>query len=114
MGVTKTAKSFIDQFVAMATGDDAKATAEKVFRQRTAGLKTHLSNAEGNLVDKEEAVTSANEAVTVARLNRGSVIEDRDMYVRNLISRKESVLDAKESLASHKALIASLQEELDM
>ena len=108
----KKISSFGKQFIALVKGDDAAAQAERVNRQRMAGLNTHLQNAKGDLVDREESVKDAEELLAKVRLNHGNDITDRDSYVKNVINAKEAVLDAKDDLASHQALITSLEEEI--
>lgn len=52
---------FVQEFVAMVEGDDAKATALKTERQATSALKTRISHMEGDTVTKEQNIEDAKE-----------------------------------------------------
>ena len=105
------AKSFIKQFTAAITGDDAKALAAKTWRQVESGLTMQIAALKGDLIRKEDAVTDAQEALDTARINGGKSISDRDTYVSNLIAAKEALILAEKQLDAHKKTIAFLEEE---
>ena len=107
---TSKVKSFIRQFVALVEGDTAQATAQKALRQADSGLTTHIAVLKGDLVAKEDAVTSAQEALDSAKVNGGKEITNRDSYVRNLLDAKNRLTEAEEALEAHKAKLTFLEE----
>jgi len=106
------AESFIKQFVAFVKGDDAEVLAQKALRSADSALTSHIAIAKGDLVSKEDAVESAQEALASARVNGGAPIVDRDQYVRNLINAKNALIDAEEALEAHQEMIEFLEENL--
>jgi hypothetical protein len=105
------AKSFIKEFVAAIKGDDAEMQAAKVWRQAESGLTMQIAALKGDLIRKEDAVTDAQEGLDSARINGGKQIVDRDVYVSNLISAKERLVQAEKQLEAHQKTIAFLEEE---
>ena len=103
--------SFAKQFVAIIKGDDAEAKAAKVWRQAESAFKVQIAALGGDLIRKEDAVTQAEEKLAKALVNNGSEITDRDAYIANLISAKESLKQAEKQLAAHKETIAFLEEQ---
>lgn len=109
-------KSFIKQFAASITGDSATAQAEKALRQADSALKTHIAVLTGDIVSKEDAVTTAKERMQQATINNGNAITNRDAYVRGLFDAKNALTEAEEALKLHKEKIdflASQQKALD-
>ena len=104
--------SFVKSFVAIVKGDDATVLAEKAKRQADSALKTQISILEGDLVNKEDAVSSAKEAQASAVVNGGRPITNREDYVDTLLSRKNDVTSAEDSLKKHQNKIAFLKEQL--
>lgn len=105
-------QSFKDQFVAFVKGDDEGVLAEKVYRQKQAGLNAHISSYKGDVVDLEVKVEEAEENLIKARLNNGKLITDRSAYIKQLVAAKEALTDAKEDLEDKKDIIEFLKEEL--
>jgi hypothetical protein len=105
-------KSFVDSFVAIVKGDDATAQAEKAKRQADSALKTHISILEGDLVNKEDAVTAAGEAEANAVVNNGQAISSRDSYVEGLLAAKNRLTSAEADLKKHQDKIAFLKAKL--
>lgn len=105
-------KSFVKQFVAVVKGDDAEAQGQKVLRQADSALQSQVASLNGDTITLEDSVTSAKEALDLARVNNGQVIIDRSYYVRNLLNAKNKVTEAEEALKSHKEKIAFLESEL--
>ena len=103
--------SFAKQFVAIIKGDDAEAKAAKVWRQAESAFKVQIAALGGDLIRKEDAVTQAEEKLAKALVNNGNEITDRDAYIANLISAKESLKQAERQLAAHKETIAFLEEQ---
>jgi hypothetical protein len=104
--------SFVAQFVAFVKGDEAEVQAIKAQRSAESGLKTHIAIMEGDLQKKEDAVADAREVLAEARINSGRVINDRDDYVRGLITAKNNLVDAEEALEAHTATLNFLRSEL--
>ena len=103
--------SFAKQFVAIIKGDDAEAKASKVWRQAESAFKVQIAALGGDLIRKEDAVVQAEEKLAKALVNGGNGINDRDQYIANLISAKESLKFAEKQLAAHKETIAFLEEQ---
>jgi hypothetical protein len=103
--------SFVKQFIAEVKGDDVEAQAEKVWRQANYALKSYISSMEGDLIEKEDRVTEAQEKLTKARINRGIAISDRNSYITGLIVAKEGLKKAQKELDAHIATIEFLKEE---
>lgn len=107
-----TVKSFVKSFVAIVTGDDNTAKAEKAFRQAQSALKTQISSLNGDTITFEDAVETAQESKSTARVNNGNPISDRNTYVENLLRADNSVVSAQKVLETHKKKIAFLEGEL--
>ena len=105
--------SFVKSFVAIITGDDAEAKAQKAYRQALSGLKSQISSLEGDTVNFEDRLEEAKEAQAKARVNNGEPITDRDQYVENLFDAKNDLTEAEQELEEHKARIDFLKEELN-
>ena len=103
--------SFAKQFVAIIKGDDAEAKAAKVWRQAESAFKVQIAALGGDLIRKEDAVIQAEEKLAKALVNGGNEISDRDHYIANLISAKESLKSAQKQLTAHKDTIAFLEEQ---
>lgn len=104
--------SFVKSFVAIVTGDDATAKAEKAKRQADSALRTHISILKGDVVSKEDAVTTAKENLQKATVNGGFAITDRDSYVSNLFTAKNNVTLAEQDLKKHEEKISFLESQL--
>lgn len=105
--------TFVEQFVALVQGDDAKVLAVKVRRKASSAIATQLAVSRGRLIGAEEALETAQENLMKARLNNGLAITgDGESYVSNLISAQNSAEDAKEALESLQEKIAFLEEQL--
>ena len=103
--------SFAKQFVAIIKGDDAEAKAAKVWRQAESAFKVQIAALGGDLIRKEDAVAQAEENLSKRLVNNGNEITDRDAYIANLISAKESLKQAEKHLLAHKETIAFLEEQ---
>lgn len=57
--------SFVDQFAALITGDTAKVSAEKAWRQARSALQTKIAELEGNTIALEDEVTTAERGSSV-------------------------------------------------
>lgn len=105
-------KSFIRQFVATVKGDDAEALAQKTLRQADSALQAEIASLTGDTITLEDAVTTAKEKQSLARVNNGQLIGNRGGYVRELLNAKNAVTLAEEILKTHKEKINFLKEEL--
>ena len=103
--------SFVKQFAAILTGDNNEAKALKVWRQCESAFKVQIAALGGDLIRKEDAVSQAEEKLAKALVNGGNEINDRDQYIANLISAKESLKQAEKQLSAHKETIAFLEEQ---
>lgn len=103
--------SFSKQFVAIIKGNDAEALAAKTWRQAESALKMQIASLEGDLTRVEDAVEDAKEVLCTARVNGGKVINDRNVYVSNLIASKEALVKAEKALEAHIKTITFLKEE---
>lgn len=105
--------SFVTQFVAAIKGDNVEATAEKAWRSAESALKVQLSSLEGDSIKLEDAVESAKEKLAACRINKGVVIENRDVYVSNLIEAKNYLVKQEKALSTHIETLKFLQDEYD-
>lgn len=103
--------SFCKEFIAKVKGDDVEAQAEKVWRQANSALKSSISSMEGDLIEKEDRVTAAQEKLMNARINDGKAITDRAYYISKLIDAKEGLKNAQKQLDAHVATITFLKEQ---
>ena len=103
--------SFCKEFVAIVKGDDVEAKAQKVWRQAESALKVQIAGLKGDVIAKEDAVANAEEALSLARVNHGNVISNRESYVSNLIDAKNTVTKRQKELELHNAQIAFLEEQ---
>lgn len=106
-----TTNSFVKQFIALVKGDEAEVRALKIWRQAESAFKVQIAALGGDLIRKEDAVTQAEENLSKRLVNNGNEITDRDAYIANLISAKESLKQAERQLAAHKETIAFLEEQ---
>ena len=106
-------KSFVKQFAAFVKGDDVEAQAQKVLRQADSALKSQIASLTGDTITLEDAVTAAEEKEQLATINNGKPITDRNYYVSGLLSAKNQVTIAQETLEAHQEKIAFLQSKLD-
>ena len=106
-----TTNSFVKQFIALVKGDEAEVKALKIWRQAESAFKVQIAALGGDLIRKEDAVSQAEEQLGKVLVNNGSEITDRDRYIANLISAKETLKSAEKQLAAHKETIAFLEEQ---
>lgn len=112
MTTSKKVNSFIKGFVALVTGDNATATAEKVLRSADNALNVHIQVLKGDLIGLEQSVEDAREAAKNALLNNGETINDRDTYVQGIIDADNAVTEAQEELKEAKTMLTFLEEKL--
>jgi hypothetical protein len=113
MSVSKT-KSFVKEVVAILTGDNAEATAQKILRQADSAFKTQIASLTGDTIALEDKLEDTKESLRLARLNNGKVISDRNSYIRNLLDAKNAVTSAEEALEAHVAKLQFLQEQASL
>jgi len=113
MSVNK-AKSFIKEFVSIIKGDEAEATAQKTLRQADSAFKTQIASLTGDTISHEDRVEEAKEALRLARLNNGKLIQDRTTYIENLLEAQNSLNEAEESLANHNATLEFLKQQASL
>ena len=104
-------ESFVNQVIAIIKGDNAEAIAAKIWRQADSAFKVQIASLGGDIVVKEDAVTNAEENLAKKLVNNGKEITNRDIYIADIISAKESLKQAEKQLAAHKETIAFLEEQ---
>jgi len=112
MSTAKVMNSFVKQFIAVIKGDDAEATAQKVWRQANSALTSQISSMKGDLIGKEDKVIEAKEALSLARVNNGKSISDRNKYIQDLTNAKNKLTEAEKELNNFNNLIKFLEDEL--
>lgn len=105
-------KSFVKQFTAVLTGDNAEAQAQKALRQADSALKTQVASLKGDTISFEDKVEQAKENLGLARVNNGNLISSRDSYVQGILKAKNALTEAEEALKAHLEKIAFLEAEL--
>lgn len=114
MELKTTMNSFIKEFKARLEGDNAEALAQKALRSSNSALDTHIACKVGDLVSLEDRVETCQDDLVKARVNNGQPIKDRDIYVKNLISAQNNLIDAEEALSEHKRLLEFLKEQKEL
>lgn len=110
MSTTKL-NSFVKEFVAIIKGDDAEVRGQKNWRKAESGLKVQIASLNGDLIAKEDKVTTAQENLDKARVNFGNDIDDRDSYISGLITYQERLVKAEKELKAHQDTITFLEGE---
>ena len=110
MSVNKT-KSFVKEIISLLKGDDAEATAQKVLRQADSAFKTQIASLTGDTIALEDKLEDAKEALRLARLNNGQLINDRNSYVSSLLRAQNNLIDAEEALEAHNNKLQFLREQ---
>lgn len=105
--------SFIKGFVALVTGDNAKATAERTLRAADSALNIHIHVIDGELIKLEQNVEDAKEKEAQALLNFGRPITDRDDYVQGLVNAHNAVTEAESALDAEREKLNFLKEKLE-
>lgn len=93
--------SFVNQFAAAIKGDTAEATAEKAWRQAKSALQTGIARLEGDTINFEDKVTTAEENLAGAKINNAQMITDRDAYLQNILNSEATLKSAKKVLENH-------------
>lgn len=101
MSEVKKGVSFVKEVVARITGDEDKVIAEKNYRKATSAIKSQINNLEASLVDKEDNLEEAKEALAVAKYPT-VLITDRDEYASNILMKRNDVIDAEDDLQETK------------
>lgn len=97
-------KSYLKETLARITGDKDEVIAQRNYRKASASIKGQLAALESKLVNDEEAVQEANEALNKA-MYPTELITDQQEYASNLAYHNESVQDAQDQLETTKASI---------
>ena len=112
MKTTTKIKSFVKEFTAVVKGDDTEALGQKVFRQADSALSTQIAKLKGDIIDKEVDVENAKESLRLARVNNGQLIDNRTLYVSELIEAQNRIIIAEEALDDLKRDILFLETQL--
>lgn len=107
----KTLSSFAKEIIAIIKGDDAEATAQKIFRQADSAFKTQIASLKGDTIALEDAVTEAEENCKKALHNNGQLIVDRNAYIKGIIEAENKLTMAQDKLADHLELIELLEKK---
>lgn len=113
MSVSKT-KSFVKEVVAILSGDNAEATAQKILRQADSAFKTHIAQLNGDTIALEDKLEVAQEQLRLARLNNGKLISDRNVYIKNLLEAKNNLTAVEEEVEAHAQKLAFLMEQAEL
>lgn len=107
--------NYVDQVVALLTGDEDKAIALKNARKANAAVKGQISALEGKLVDAEDNLQEAIEAAELAKYPTkliGSGADNSRRYVENLFTtdfavseNQDEIDDLNENIAFLKAFL---------
>lgn len=104
--------SFVKQFIAAVTGDDAEVKAQKAFRSADSALKVQIASLKGDVIKLEDDVENATETLAKAKINGGNTISNRDYYVEQLVEAKNSLTRTEKALKDHNTKLAFLEETL--
>lgn len=105
--------SFVQQVIATIKGDDAQATAIKIQRQAENTLTAQIAVRNSLTYDFEEKVETVRLRIDEILSNKGNLIEDKEQYIRNILSLDSELKEAQEELNDHKASIVVLETALD-
>jgi len=113
----KTMKSYVKQVLAQLTGDQNTVVAEKNYRKASSAVKGQIASLEAKLVDDEQSLENAQEALNKAKYPTFEV-SDQKGYVQNVVRATEAVeanqatLDStKKSIEFFKSLLTEFDEE---
>ena len=113
MKKTMLLKSFVATFVALVKGDDAEALAQKTLRRGDNALKSQIAACDGQEIDFEDRLATANENLQKALVNNGQEHFDKDTYIRNILNAKNKLVEEQEFWDAHKEKTAFLKECLE-
>ena len=105
--------SFVKQVIAIIKGDDAEATGIKIQRQAKNALTPQIAVKHSITSDLEDKVEQKKEALALYLVNNGQLIENREIYIKNLLTINEQIKDAEDALEDHLDDINFLEECLD-
>lgn len=108
----KNLTSFGKEVVARIKGDDAEALAQANERKGRSAYKGQVSSLESRIVDLEDKVTEATEALAVAKYPT-TKITDSQSYINNVRRAKEALTAAEEELEQTKESLEFYQGILD-
>lgn len=105
--------SFVQQVIAVLKGDDAEVTAIKIQRQAKNALTPQIAVKISLTSDLEDQVEQRKEALKLYLINNGKLIENRDIYIKDLLTIKQNIVNAEEELSLHLQDIKFLEECLE-
>lgn len=105
-----TVSKFIKQTIALITGDDAEKTAVRIERKASVALKSELTLQEQEVVNFQEQLIDAEEAITAALSNNGDLITDSERYMERLIQLKEKAIQIEGEIENRELIVSYLQE----
>lgn len=111
--------NFAKQALALLTGDTDKAIVLANERKCNSALESQIAVLKGKVVDQEEAVNEAKEALNKAKFPTTKV-ENREYYLQGVVRAQDRVDAAQEALAETndkiaywEALVAEYAEQVD-
>ena len=113
MKKTMLLKSFVATFVALVTGDDAEVRAQKTLRRGDNALKSQIAACDGQEIDFEDRLATANENLQKALVNNGHEDFVKEVYISNLLNAKNTLTRVQEEWDAHKEKTAFLKECLE-
>lgn len=83
----------------------------KVWRKAESGLKVQIAAMEGDTIKLEDDVINAEEGLSLARVNNGKDIINREQYVDQLISAENKRRIAVYALKEHNEQLDFLKDQ---
>lgn len=105
MTTTRKVTNFAKQALALLTGDTDKAIVLANERKCNSALESQISVLKGKVVDQEEAVNEAKEALNKAKFPTTRV-DNREYYLQQVVRAQERLDKAEEDLAETNEKIA--------
>lgn len=112
-------KSYLKETLARITGNADKVIAEKNYRKATAAIKGQLASLEATLVNAEDELETANEALndasypTILIGASSNYIEGLAMAQDNVDAAQDHVKDVKASIEFYKRKLAEFDQEVE-
>lgn len=95
----KLGKSYITSAVKVMKGNDNQELATKNAKQAEAAIKSQISAIEGSIIDAEQEIEAAKEALN-SIFYPTEAITDRKAFTQNLYDAKKAILEAEETLSA--------------
>jgi hypothetical protein len=106
--------NFVKLAIAIITGDDATAVALKIQKKAAATLRAQIAVKSARTLELEEVLESAQTNSANAVVNNGALIASGEAFVSTLMSCKNSLNAAQDTLDAHTETIAFLESQLEI